>query len=238
MKKIPKYKTDPEYALKYARRKKTKLPDDFEKVFTNIEGEIKQSCLAKKLQCAVEYAIYIKKERLTAEVEKLIFEYYCTNSEWSNRKVTISVENAGKWTYQQNDHYQKNYLDPFFKYLKLIKTIPKKYEEDLLKNLEIPNLVYYANVVGKRLTKEYENLILEDAIKTEKVSQLVEYSYAIGSRLPEDMHNFLLFHYLKDKNNIVLSSYFINLKNIKNQLEKISCTFDETSTIKEIINQL
>ena len=217
MAKVPKYKKDPNYALNYARRK-GKLSLEHEKVFS------------KDVKCAIEYAILVKMDRLIPEVENSIFDFYCVNS--SNSKCKNSKTN------HSTIHYQKNYLELFFKYLKLSNKIPKKYEEDLLRNLEPESLVCYSSCFGKRLDKNYESILLTDAIKRNKCSHLVEYSYAIGSKLPEEMHNYLLSQYLANKENLVLCSYFNNLKKIKNQLIKISCVFDKNFTIEQVINQL
>jgi hypothetical protein len=215
MAKIPKYKTDPKYALKYALRKGI-LTSEHEKVFS------------KNVELAIEYAIRVKQSRLIQEVEDEIFNFYCLN--------------AKHFKYKSLNYHsptlQRNSLSSFFNYVKLVKHIPKEYEESLVTNIEPENIVYYANCIEKRLDEKYENLLLEKAISSNRYSYLVEYSYAIGCKLPEDMHNCLLCQYIKDKDNLVLSSYFINLKNIKNQLIKITQIFDKNQTINQIIEQM
>ena len=219
--KIPKYKSIPSYALKYAKRK-GKLPLEQEKVFL------------KDISCAIEYAVNIKKDRLIPEVEQKILDFYCFQSELSLSEGRFSESTKSR------EFYQKLYFDDFFKYLSIIKNIPKKYEEHLLKNLEPETMVQYSKIMGgKRLDEKYEEILLEKAIAYNKPSSLVEYSYSIGCKLPESMHNYLLSCYIKDcKNNLVLDSYFSNLKKIKNQLQKITQVFDKDKSIQEIIDQL
>ena len=212
MAKIPKYKKDPKYALRHALRKGI-LTSEHEKVFS------------KDAECAIEYAVRVKQSRLIPEVENIIFNVYCLN-----------IKNLQ--SYSNSPILQRHSLSAFFNYIKLVKSIPKEYEESLLTNIEPHNIVYYANCIERRLDEKYEKMLLEVAIRTSKYSHLVEYSYAIGCKLPEDMHNYLLCQYIKDKNDLVLSSYFTNLKNIKNQLIKITQIFDKDQTINQIIEQI
>jgi hypothetical protein len=211
-KNIPKYKSIPIYALRYAKRKGIKLSPEHERVFS------------KNIECAIEYAISIKKERLIEEVENKVLEFYCTKK-YEKRCLSIST---------------------FYKYLNLVKTIPKKYEADLLENLDPESLVAYSKITGKRLEEHYEKKLLQHSISNKKLAYLVEYSYAIGSKLPEDMHNYLLLCYMNDKGknkdgertHLILESYFLNLKNIKFNLQKLSQVFNKNQTIEEIMNQL
>jgi len=210
MPKLPKYKTDPFYAYKYARRKRIILSEEHEKVFI------------KNSKIAIDYSLNLKFQRLFPETEKLIFKEYCD----PNIK-SLSPTN------------QRNYLDSFIRYIKQYNCcFSKSLEENFLENLHANTLVLYAAATDKRLDEKYEKKLLQDAFENKKFGSLVEYAHAIGCRLPEEMHNFILANYLNKKDELVFKSYFNYLKIIKKQLAKIAVFYGEKSTIKEVIDQL
>ena len=211
MAKIPKYKTVPIYAYKYARRKGI-LSDEHEKVFI------------KDPPLAIEYATIIKRKRLIDCVENEVCNFYCE-----------AIKNISKLEKQS---YKNKFFDSFFSYLKLVKNIPKEYEKKILENSSQDLIVKYSISTEKRLEKKYENSLLLDAVSRGKIGYLVEYSYAIGSKLPEDMHNFIISHAMKNSDDFLVKSYLSNLKNLKKMATKLSSTFGENKTIKEIIDQL
>lgn len=209
MAKIPKYKTEPSYAYKYAKRKGL-LNEEHEKVFI------------KNPKIGVDYAINVKSQRLFPETENLIFKEYCN----------LNIKN-----YDSNS--QRNFLDPIIRYTKQFGCrFSKATEEEFLSNLHPNVLVLYACAAGKRLDEKYEKKILDQAFESKKISPLVEYAHAVGCRLPEEMHNFILANYLDKKDDLVLKSYFNYLEKIKKQLSKIASVYGEETTIKQVISQL
>lgn len=212
MAKIPKYKSIPIYAYKYAKRKGV-LSDDHEKVFI------------KDPPLAIEYARLVKRKRLTELVEKEVCKFYYEATKVPKNKNTPQ-------------HHHNKFFDNFFGYLRLVKIIPKEYENKLLDNFSEDLIAKYAASTEKRLEKKYEDRLLLDAVSRGKIGYLVEYSYAIGSKLPDDMHNFIIGYAIKNSEDNLLKSYLNNLKNLKSFAIKLSSTFNENKTIKEIINQL
>jgi hypothetical protein len=208
MAKIPKYKTIPFYAYKYAKRNGI-LSDEHEKVFI------------KNPPMAIEYATVIKRKRLVECVENEVCNFYY--------EATKKIHDCDR---------PARFFESFFNYLKLVKSIPKEYEEKFLNSFSEDFIVKYAMSLDKRIEKKYEDKLLLDAVKRGKIGYLVEYSYAIGSKLPEDMHNFVISHAMKNSDDFVIKSYLNNLKNLKKTLSKLSCVFGDNKTIKEIINQL
>jgi len=209
MPRIPKYKTDPISAYKYAQ-KNGSLED--EKIFF------------KDAEIAVKYALDAKEEKLSEPLHNFVCDYY-------KNIASLCKENSCPAN-------QRLILGKFFDYIHLCGGIDD--EEELLDKLDPRVLPEYAASQRKRLSPKYEKIIFEYTQEADDLEPLIEYSFLIKSRFPDYIHNFLILKSLENRPKLekdMISTYFDNLKKIKNYLNKVFDGFDENMTLKELLDQ-
>lgn len=201
-----KYK-NPKSAYKYAKINGC-LSNEEEKIF------------ATDLEIAINYAIDIKKSRLSDFVENKVFKYYLSlMKDKSKRFSTVK----------------------FIQYLKMTKFIPNKYQKTLLENINYDLLYIYSKVLDQRLPDKYEKKMFKRCQKENNLWPIVEYHHAI-KKLPDYMHNFMIAKSIEETNHTseknALAAYFLNRKEIINLLYKLYEHFDKEVKLKEIIDNL
>jgi hypothetical protein len=211
MVRLPKYKKDAEAAYKYAKKNNI--------IFSSEEENV----LTQSPEVAIKYALNLKKERLSDFVNKKVFEYYS-----SLIKKT-----------QKNKH--SSVLHNFFDYLKMIKDVPDFCKNEILENID-PELLYiFAQILDNKLTEKYEKRMFQKCQQHNNLWPLVEYQFYLKTKLPDYMHNFMIAKNLESNCNSsknAIEAYFLNLKDIKNILLKISLVFGKETKLKEIIEEL
>lgn len=207
MARIPKYKTDAMAAYRHSK-KNGRLAEQDETVFLS------------NPEVAIHYALDVKRERLSEQLENRVCEHYC--------KIAAATKKLD----------QSSKMNIFFKYIRLVEEIPKKYEDQFLENLLPENLHLYTAYSKKRLPPQYEIKMLEKAMKHNNIWPLVEYQHNLKTKLPEELHNFFLAKSLESPNNQAVLAYFLNMKELKKELIKIASGFDKNISLQEAIDQL
>jgi hypothetical protein len=210
MKRLPKYKTDPKSAYNYARKH-------------GVYSEEEEKVFLPNLDVALDYALTIKQNRLSQEIENQVFE-----------KFLEKIKNTDK-----SQH--AILLNTFFKYIKLTKSFPKNYLNKFLDNTSSDLLYIYAQATGEKLPDDYEKRMFDECVENDDLWPITEYQYLIKI-VPDYMHNFMIAKNLEEKsssNKNATLAYFLNLKKLKKTLQKLQNLFeDKNIKLKEVIDKL
>lgn len=209
MPRIPKYKTDPISAYKYAQK----------------NGPLKdESIFFKDAEVAIKYALDAKFEKLSNSLHNFVCDYYkniailCKeNSCPANQRLILGrffdyIHLCGGINDEEEllDKLDPRVLPEYAAAIR--KRLSPKYEKIIFEYVQgsddLEPLLEYSFLVKSRFPDHIHNFLILKSLENK-------------SKLEKDM----------------ISAYFENLKKIKNYLKKVFNGFDENMTLKEFLEQ-